>query len=255
MQPTRPNAHGHAAGGPASARPMSDENEERGMSRIVDRDLDSLREAIMRMGALAENILARAWTGLKNRDTVLCERIQHDDLEIDQLEIEIDAAVMEILALRSPVAVDLRHVIAIHTMAGDLERVGDLARNLASSGLAARGLEAVAVPPRLSELADGSRRLLRRALDAFADNDSERARRVVADDDVIDELESRVIQELLGAIRREPDAVASHVGLILAARDLERVADHATNIAEDVILVAEARNVKHESKLLGRAAS
>jgi len=220
------------------------------MSRIVDRDLDSLREAILRMGALAEDIYAKAWSGLRTGDLGLCSEIDKDDLEIDRLEIEIDAAVLEILALQSPVAVDLRQVIAIKTMAGDLERVGDLARNLASSALArGKDTQPLNVPARLNALADGSRRMLRRALDAFANTDAQQARQVVEEDDEVDELELRAIEELLARIEQEPARASDCLTLILAARDLERVGDHATNLAEDVILVAEARNVKHESKL------
>jgi phosphate transport system protein len=201
------------------------------------------------MGSLAESILAKSLDALWRRDAALAESVQQDDLEIDQLDVDIDEAVIKVLALRAPVARDLREVVAIKTMATDLERVGDLARNIAKSAVRLAERSPVATPPKLETLAEESRRLLRRALDAFADYDAAAARRVLDDDDAVDREEDRVIREALEEIMHRPECSAQELDLILVAKNLERVADHATNIAEDVVLAAEAKNLKHASKL------
>jgi phosphate transport system protein len=201
------------------------------------------------MGSLAEAILAKSLEALWNRDAVLAESVQQDDLEIDRIDVDIDEAVIKVLALRAPVARDLREVVAIKTMATDLERVGDLARNIAKSAVRLAERSPVATPPKLEALADESRRLLRRALDAFADGDAAAARRVLDDDDAIDREEDRVIRDALEEIMNHPECSAQELDLILVAKNLERVADHATNIAEDVVLAAEAQNLKHAAKL------
>ncbi|MGH0038502.1 MAG: phosphate signaling complex protein PhoU [Myxococcota bacterium] len=219
------------------------------MPRIVDRDLDALRELVLRMGSLAEAILAKSLDALWRRDADLAESVHQDDLEIDQLDVDIDEAVIKVLALRAPVAQDLREVVAIKTMATDLERVGDLARNIAKSAIRLAERTPVPTPPKLETLAEESRRLLRRALDAFADNDASAARKVVDDDEAVDREEDRVIREALEEIVQRPEYSAQVLDLILVAKNLERVADHATNIAEDVVLAAEAENLKHASKL------
>ena len=140
-------------------------------------------------------------------------------------------------------------MIAIKSMATDLERVGDLARNIAKSGGRLAERSRTALPPRLEPLEDATRQLLRRALDCFQALDAEGARAAIAADDEVDELQDRIVGELVAEIGARPDAAPQAVDVILIAESLERIADHATNIAEDVILVAEARNVKHAQKL------
>jgi len=221
------------------------------LPRIVDHDLDSLRELALRMGTLAEAILSKSLESLWRRDAELAAQVERDDLDIDRIDIEVDDAVIKVLALQAPVARDLREVIAIKTMATDLERVGDLARNIAKSAIRLAERPPVPTPPKLEALADESRRMLRRALDAFADQDPAAARRVLDDDDVIDQDEDRVIREAIEEIKSQPEFSAQELDLILVAKNLERVADHATNIAEDVVLLADAKNLKHRSKLQG----
>jgi phosphate transport system protein len=136
-------------------------------------------------------------------------------------------------------------------MATDLERVGDLARNIAGSARRLAHREAVPIPPRLEQLALDSQRLLKRALDCFADTDPGVAREVMVEDDRIDESHDSIIREAIRELGDHPELSSQEVNLILIAKDLERVADHATNIAEDVVLISEARNLKHAVKLRG----
>ncbi|HEU4428337.1 MAG TPA: phosphate signaling complex protein PhoU [Myxococcota bacterium] len=219
------------------------------MTRPVDPALTTLRDQLLRMGSLAEAILEKSLQSLFQRDAALAREVKLDDLELDRLDIAIDDQVLRILATQAPVADDLRNVIAGKMIAADLERIGDLARNIAKSAerLAARA--EVETPPRLRTLADEAQRILRRALDAFAQSDPARAALVLDDDDQVDADEDAVIRNAIEEIASRPEFTAQEVDFILIAKNLERVADHATNIAEDVILATQARNVKHAAKL------
>jgi len=219
------------------------------MPRTIDPILGTLREMALRMGSLSEAILGKALRAVWERDAALAREVKIDDLEIDRLDLAIDESVLRALALQAPLADDLRKVIAIKMMASDLERVGDLSRNIAKSGerLVARPL--VKPPAQLRALADAAQRMLRDALDAFAQSDTERARQVLLADDRVDLDQDRVVEILIRDIGEHPELSPQEVDLILIAENLERVGDHATNIAEDVILAAEARNLKHADKL------
>jgi phosphate transport system protein len=211
--------------------------------------ISDLERQILQMGALAERILERAIRAVRDRDLRLAEAVDRDDLEIDRLEVALDAGILRALALQAPVAEDLRRVIAIKAMAVDLERVGDLARNIARAAGRLAERAATDLPARLEPLEREAREMLRRALDAFQSLDPAAARAVIAADDRADALKDELVTELIAWIGRRPELAAQAVDAILIAENLERVADHATNVAEDVILVAEARIVKHAEKL------
>lgn len=219
------------------------------MSRVFDAVIEDLRETLFRMGSRAEGILDKALRATWERDAALAREVTGDDLEIDRLEVRLDEQILKALALQAPVAEDLREVLAIKMIATDLERVGDLARNIAKSAQRIAQLPPVPYPATLTSLARSSQRVLRRALDAFSRGDAELARAVLDEDDAIDRVQDEVVQTMLRHLESEPEKASQHVDVIMVAKHLERVADHATNIAEDVILVAEARNVKHASKL------
>ena len=221
------------------------------MTRVVDPALSTLRQQLLRMGSLAEAILEKSLQSLWRRDVALAREVRIDDLEIDRLDIAVDEMVLRILATQAPVADDLRNVIAGKMIAADLERVGDLARNIAKSAERLATRDKVEVPPGLRTLADEAQRILRRALDAFSEHDADRATAVLGDDDQVDADEDAVIRNAIEEIASHPEFTAQEVDFILIAKNLERVADHATNIAEDVILATKARNVKHAGKLSG----
>jgi phosphate transport system protein len=217
--------------------------------RVVDPVLQELREKLLRMGSLAEAILEKALLAVWKRDRAAAREVQIDDLEIDRLDLAIDEAVLRILATQAPVADDLRSVIAAKMIATDLERVGDLARNIAKCALRLAEHTDVSIPARLRTLGDEVQRVLHRALDSFADSDAERAGLVLEQDDQVDADQDVVIRAAIQDIASHPELTSQGVDFILIAKNLERVADHATNIAEDVILATQARNVKHASKL------
>jgi phosphate transport system protein len=199
------------------------------MTRTVDPLLAELRRMLLRMGSLAEAILDKALRSLWARDAALAAEVARDDLEIDRLDVDIDEAVLRVLALQAPVANDLRHVVAVKMIATDLERVGDLARNIAKSALRLSGQPAAELPGKLRELAEESRRLLRESLDSFSDLDAGKAEGVLREDDVVDRNEGQVIEEAIRALGRNPEVAPQEVDFILVAKNLERVADHATN--------------------------
>ncbi len=215
----------------------------------IGREVDHLRDLALRMGGLSESILEKSLRAVWTRDAELANEVVDDDLEIDRIDVEIDAAVLSVLALRAPVASDLRQTLAIKTMATDLERIGDLARNIAGSATRLAERDPITPPPLLRALADDSRRSLSRALQAFADLDGTTARDVLGEDDDIDRAEERVIRESIERIQSEPVCSRQEIDLIFIAKNLERVADHATNIAEEVVLAAESVNLKHAEKL------
>jgi phosphate transport system protein len=219
------------------------------MSRVFDPVLRELRETLLLMGSRAESILDKALRAVLERDAALAGQVASDDLEIDRLDVAVDEAVLKALALQAPVAADLREVVAIKMIATDLERVGDLARNIAKSALRLSRRLDVPIPPELPRLAASARGVLRSALDAFSQADPRAAQRVLESDDEIDHAQDELILEEIEQISSTPDILSPALDIIFIAKNLERVGDHATNIAEDVILVAEARNVKHAAKL------
>ncbi len=211
--------------------------------------LKELREQILRMGGLAEQILDKSLRSLLERNEELAAEVAGDDLEIDRLDVEIDETVLQVLAVRGPAAEDLRGVVTMRMMATDLERVGDLARNIANAAVRMARRPLVTIPPDLERIATGAQRLIRRALDSFVQHDGEAARAVIDADDEIDELQDELVRHTIDVISQKPEIAAQEIDVILTAEHLERVADHATNIAEDVILLYEALNLKHASKL------
>jgi len=219
------------------------------MSRLFEPRLNELRETILRMGSRSEAILAKSLRALWTRDVALADEVKADDLEIDRLDVTVDDAVLKALALGAPLAEDLRKVVAIKMIATDLERVGDLARNVAASAKRLASLGSVDSPEKLRTLADLTQRLLRESLDALADLDAAKARRVIDGDDAIDALQDEVVRDEIARMSAQPQGTPSTVDVILVAESLERVGDHATNVAEEVVLMAEARNLKHAAKL------
>ncbi|MFQ5415525.1 MAG: phosphate signaling complex protein PhoU [Myxococcota bacterium] len=219
------------------------------MTRIVDDVLEDLRVTLLRMASRSEAILEKAMRSVWQRDAELAQQVAADDLDIDRLDLEIDDKVLKALALQAPVAGDLREVVAIKMIANDLERIGDLARNIAKSGLRLSRRPRAPADAGLVELANDTRSLLRRAIDAYNVVDAEAARTILDEDDQIDAEEAAVIVAALRGIPKNPETASETVDTILIAKNLERVGDHATNIAEDVILICEARNVKHAGKL------
>jgi phosphate transport system protein len=215
--------------------------------RHFQEDLDQLKTRLLEMGGLAEERLRSTLDGLVRRDPRVLERVLAGDGPINQLHIEVDDRCFKLLALHQPVAVDLRAIVAAVKINADLERVGDLAVNIAEASL--RYLRHAPVKelidiPRMATIAQG---MLRDALDAFVRRDLGLARGVLDRDDELDSLKSQVFRELLTSMLQDPSKIEPALDLILISRHLERVGDHATNLAEDVIFLVSARDVRHHA--------
>ncbi|MGH7726558.1 MAG: phosphate signaling complex protein PhoU [Candidatus Eiseniibacteriota bacterium] len=215
------------------------------MERHFDEELNELKTRLLLMGGHAESVIHKAIDALKTRDSGLAEEIFQDDRMIDQLEIEIDDRCIRLLALRQPVGSDLRFITSALKICNDLERVGDHAVNIAQSAVKLNRepeLKPLVDIPRMATI---STRMLTESLDAFVRNDAASARTILTEDDEVDHLKSQIFGELLSFMCENPSTVTRALELILVSRNLERVADLATNIAEEVVYIAEARVVKH----------
>lgn len=219
------------------------------MTRPVDTHLDNLREQILRMAGLAESIVDKAIKALFERSRELADQVRQDDLEIDKLDVSIEQTTLNVLATQAPVADDLREVMAVKMISTELERVGDLARNIAKCAERLGKRPEVQHPAELRTLASAAQRMLRRANEAFSNRDISEARSILDFDDEVDTYEDEVIRSTLKQIRRHPEESAQDVDFILAAKHLERIADHAANITEDLVFAVSGRILKHEAKL------
>jgi phosphate transport system protein len=208
-------------------------------------ELQALKQRLLHMGALVEERVHGAIQALVERRSDVAERIAGSDTEINVLHIEIDDRCLKLLALQQPMAVDLRTIMAAQKINSDLERMGDQAVNVAQSVLKLLQhppLRPLLTIPRMTELAE---KMMRDSLDAFVRRDVELARAVLQRDDEVDELKDQVFRVLLTHMMADPGTIERALTLILISRNVERIADHATNIAEDVIFMVEGRDVRH----------
>jgi len=208
-------------------------------------EMQALKSQLLTMGGLVENRIHRAVDSLIHRKEHEAQKIIESDVEINNLQIEIDERCLKILATQTPVAVDLRFIAAAMKINSDLERMGDQAVNIAENTLKCLDkppLKPFIDLPRMAALAQ---EMTRDALDAFVRRDAELARDVLRRDDEVDDLKDQVFRELLTYMMADPGTIERALSLILISRNLERVADHATNIAEDVIFMVEAKDVRH----------
>jgi len=211
-------------------------------------ELQVLRNQLLTMGGLVEERVHRAVHALVHRREEEAQRIIASDKEINDLQMEIDDRCLKLLATQTPLAVDLRLITSAMKINADLERVGDQAVNIAESVLVLipqPPLKPLIDIPRMATIAE---KMIRDALDAFVKKDAELARNVLRRDDEVDELKDQVFRELLTYMMADPGTIQRALSLILISRNLERIADHATNIAEDVIFITEAKDVRHHAE-------
>ncbi|MCM3879628.1 MAG: phosphate signaling complex protein PhoU [Vicinamibacterales bacterium] len=218
------------------------------MERIhFQQELETLKERLLAMGGLAEDRVRTAVQGLVERDSDLIDEVLNGDTPVNELHIEIDDLCLKLLALHSPMAADLRAVMAAIKINSDLERVGDMAVNI---GEAARRY--ISHPPvkklmDIPRMATTAQRMLREALDSYVRGDIPLAQRVLDQDDELDTLKTQVFRELLTYMLQDTATIEPALDLILISRHLERIGDHATNIAEDVIFMVSGRDVRHQA--------
>ena len=210
-------------------------------------ELEALQGRLLEMGGLAEERVRAALQGLVSRDAALINKVLSGDEPINQLHIEVDNRCFRLLALHQPMATDLRAVVAAVKINTDLERVGDLAVNIAEASNRYIGHAPVKQLIDIPLMGDIAQAMLRDALDSFVKRDTDLAHRVLNEDDRLDSLKTQVFRDLLTHMLRDQATVEPSLDLILVSRHLERIGDHATNIAEDVIFMVSGRDVRHHS--------
>jgi phosphate transport system protein len=222
------------------------------MSKLMHQNMEDLHQDIQRLASLVEEAIDKAILALRRRDVQIAEQVIRADDAIDGLENQIDDEAVRILALHHPVASDLRRVAMVLMITTDLERMGDLAVEIAERAVHLASLPAIAVPPQLQQMTDLTTSMVRQSLEAFMQLDTRQARRVCRFDDEVNRHNCEIIEEIVRLMRQGPEMIDPGVSLFSAVRHLERIADHATNIAEDVIYLVEGEIVRHRPEAVAR---
>jgi len=211
----------------------------------LHREVEQLKRRVLELGAHVEESLQKAVASVANRDVDLAHAVAEGDNEIDRMEVDIEEDCLQVLALYQPVATDLRFIVAVLKLNNDLERIGDLAVNIAKRGSRLAELPPMPMPFDFEGMARKVQRMLAAALDALVNLDSDAAREVCAADTEIDNLHRDVYRRVQDGIMSDPDRTPAYIPVLTIARHLERIADHATNIAEDVIYTVEGEISRH----------
>lgn len=215
------------------------------MPKRLQKQIDKLKKMILSLGGEVENSLRRAVQALENRDARLAKEIIEHDHEINNMEVDLEEECLKVLALYQPVAIDLRYIVAVLKINNDLERIGDIAVNIAKRSIFLSARDPVEIPFNTTDMAERVQNMLAKSLNALVQLDPNLARTVLEDDDEIDRINRETHGKFASVIRENPTHIDSYLPLLLVSRHLERIADHATNVAEDVIYLAEGEIVRH----------
>ena len=208
-------------------------------------ELSKLKDKLLQMSGQTQEALERAVRALLDRDTESADLVIADDPKVDALEMEVDEMVTSLLALHQPMARDLRRVLASLKISNDLERMGDHAVHIAQSAKRLLAYRVIAPEPELVEMSRRAREMLAGAIDSFVRSDAELGRRVCQQDDQVDALHRSMFRILITHMAEDPQTIGAAMELFLVSRNLERVADLATNVAEDVVFLVEGKSIKH----------
>ena len=215
------------------------------MAIHLQRDLERLKKQILSVGALVEEAASNAMEALVYRRVELAEAVLTGDGEIDKREVELEENCLKVLALHQPVAADLRFIIAALKVNNDLERMGDLAVNIAERAAYLATHDALTIALDFPAMAEATRTMVRECLDAFVRQDTALARKVIADDETVDDYNRAMFAQVQAAMITDPPSVKRAMHMLSASRHLERIADLATNIAEDVLFMVDGEVVRH----------
>ncbi len=216
------------------------------MKNQFHEELEDLKRVVALMGGRIEGAVQNAATALRDRDSALAAEVIAGDRDIDKMEVEIEKRCLQLLATQQPLAVDLRFITAVLRINTDLERMGDLASNMARE---ARRLAKTAPThqlPNLDAIISAVRQMVRESLEALLQRDTEKARKICREDDIVDSLDREASSHLIELMKDNPEAVDAATQMLMAVRHLERIADLATNIAEEVVFMVEGRTIKHK---------
>lgn len=218
------------------------------MKRHFDEDLQALRQSLLEMGGMAEESVRHAVKIVEKRDEAPMARVRELEDKVNHSHIEIDETCLRLIALHQPAAGDLRLIAAVLKINSDLERIGDQAVNIAETGLYLLKQPSMSLGdvPRMVELAVG---MLKDSLDAFSRGDVALAREVIARDDEEDRLKSQTFNTLVALMQKDASTIQRAMDVILIARNLERIADHATNVAEDVVFMVQGKDIRHGAEM------
>lgn len=216
------------------------------MTQVFNHEIEKLKKRILSLSAQVEESVVQAVKALITRDATLAKQVIRNDSQIDRQEVEVEEEALKILALYQPVAMDLRFLTTVLKINNDLERIGDLAANIAKRARRICKAPDVAIPPELDEMAWKARDMVRNSLTAFVNLDAELANQVREADDEVDDLCKRVNLFVAEAGKSDPANLDTYLTMLLAGRNLERIGDHATNIAEDVVYLIDGVIVRHQ---------
>ena len=215
------------------------------MKRHFDEELKKLKEKLFRMGLLVEQAVDLVTTALLERDSAKAQQVIKGDQEINLYEIEIDELGHELIALYQPAAIDLRLITMVLKITNDLERMGDQAVNIAEKALVVNQEAPLKPYEDLPKMAGEVRRMLREALSAFMEKDADKAKAILECDDIVDRLNDKIYEDVQRVLIDKPEQIRTGVSLIMISHNLERIADLATNLAEDVIFLKRGIDVRH----------
>lgn len=216
--------------------------------RHFEEQLDGLRNRLLEMSGLVESAIYRSVHAVVDKDENLAHQVLENESRVNQMEIEIDDMAVRLLALDQPVAIDLRLITAAIKINNDLERMGDLAVSIAERALSLMHEPAVNALVDIPYMARLVESMVRKSLDSFVKRDSDLARSVLYSDDAVDDLRNGIYKEMIRFMEENPRCIPPALNLIFVARNLERIADHATNIAEDVLFLIDGVDVRHHAE-------
>jgi phosphate transport system protein len=216
--------------------------------RHFEQELDMLKAKLLEMSALVESAVYRSVQGVVEKNEELAQQVLKNEARINQLEIDVDNLAISLLALQQPMAQDLRLVTAAIKINNDLERMGDLSVSIAQSALALMREPVIRPLIDIPHIAGLVQSMVRKALDAFVSRDAELARSVLASDDAVDNMRTASYHELISFMEKNPEHIAQALYLLSVVRNLERIADHSTNIAEDVLFLIKGIDVRHHNE-------
>ena len=218
------------------------------MTKQFEEDLNSLKQQLLKMAAKAETMIHLSMQALVQRDLSLAAELPELEDDVNRLQLDVDDRCFKLLALRQPMAHDLRFIIAAGKISSDLERIGDLTVNIHENTKVLLQFPELKPLIDIPKMADLSRQMVRDSLDAFVEEDAAKARNTVMRDDEVDALKNQVFREVLTYMISDPQTIQVCMQLVLVSRHLERIADHATNIAEDVVYLVEAKDIRHHAE-------
>jgi phosphate transport system protein len=215
------------------------------MAKYLDRDLNNLQKQILTMAGYVEEAIYKSIQALREHDKAIAAQVIDADDQVDDLDNIVTEECLKLLALHQPVASDLRRIAVVFMITTDLERMGDLAADIAERAMSLPAPQTVPIPENLPQMTDLTTSMVRQSLDAFVNLDGPAARRVIRMDDEVDRYNVKIINELIARMKTSPSQIEPNLSLFSAVRHLERIADHATNIAEDVLYLLDGEIVRH----------